>query len=401
MALGTARSVLARRSGLVLALGAVATAAACGGSSTKSTSGNTTANQAPTTSSNSNAADQATLAQVYKGTLSSPDTTPRPGIKGKKIVIISAGQSSISSSIPVNAAKEAAQALGWNVTIYDAQLNPANTPNLVSQAIAAGAQGIVADFDCYTAKAQLEQAKAKGIVVTPIYSYDCDDPYAGKPGTPRLFTGYTNYGPEANKNLGAFAEKYGFAQGQAAIAATGGKAKVIFFNDSEATVLHYTGTGFLDAIKQCSGCKVVANIDFKGLDLGPTLQQRAATTILQHPEANVVKSPFTAATLLSIAPAVQQSGRASKLYVMGGEGFQPELDLIRNHQGVNAVMISPSDWTGWAAIDTMNSLFRHEKPAYSGLGWQLVDATHNLPPSGPWVSPVDFKSIYKKAWGVS
>jgi len=113
-----------------------------------------------------------------------------------------------------------------------------------------------------------------------------------------------------------------------------------------------------------------------------------------------VKSPFTAATLLSIAPAVQQSGRASKLYVMGGEGFQPELDLIRNHAGVNAVMISPSDWTGWAAIDTMNSLFRNEKPAFSGLGWQLVDPTHNMPASGPWVSPVDFKTIYKKAWGV-
>jgi ribose transport system substrate-binding protein len=105
--------------------------------------------------------------------------------------------------------------------------------------------------------------------------------------------------------------------------------------------------------------------------------------------------------LLSIAPAVQQSGRASKLYVMGGEGFQPELDLIRNHAGVNAVMISPSDWTGWAAIDTMNSLFRNEKPAFSGLGWQLVDPTHNMPASGPWNSPVDFKAIYKKAWGVS
>jgi ribose transport system substrate-binding protein len=86
---------------------------------------------------------------------------------------------------------------------------------------------------------------------------------------------------------------------------------------------------------------------------------------------------------------------------MGGEGFQPELDLIRNHAGVNAVMISPSDWTGWAAIDTMNSLFRKEKPAFSGLGWQLVDPTHNMPASGPWQSPVDFKAIYKKAWGIS
>ena len=390
------RPLFGRRTGAVLAVATVAFAAACSSSSNTAS----TLNQAPTTGTGA-AADQKVLDQVYKGTLSSPDTASRAAVKNKKIVVISGGQSSISSSVPSNSAVEAAKAIGWGVTLYDAQLNPANVPNLVSQAIASGAQGIVADFDCYQGKSQLEQAKAKHIVVVPIYAYDCNDPYAGKPGTPALWTGYPNYGPEANKNLGAFAEQYGFAQGQAAIAAAHGQAKVVFFNDLEATVLYYTGTGFKNAIKQCSGCKIVDEIDFKGLDLGPTLQQRAATAILQHPEANVVKSPFTAATLLSIAPAVQQSGRASKLYVMGGEGFQPELDLIRNHAGVNAVMISPSDWTGWAAIDTMNSLFRNEKPAFSGLGWQLVDPTHNMPGSGPWNSPVDFKAIYKKAWGIA
>jgi len=394
------RNPSATRSAAAVALATVAFAAACSSSSNTASTSTNNNNQAPTSSSNGSAADQAVLAGVYKGTLTSPDTTSRPGAKGKKIVIISSGQSSISSSIPVNAAKEAAEALGWKVTVYDAQLNPANDPNLMSQALASGADGVVLDaIDCSFVKSQLEQAKAKHVFVVPIYAYDCNDPFAGKGGKP-LFSAYTNYGPEANKNLGAFAEKYGFAQGQAAIAATGGKAKVVFFNDEEATVLHYTGKGFKDAINACSSCKIVADVEFKGLDLGPTLQQRAASVLLQHPEANVVKSPFTAATLLSIAPAVQQSGKASKLYVMGGEGFQPELDLMRNHQGVSAVMISPSDWTGWAAIDTLNSLFIGQKPAYSGLGWQLVDPTHNLPASGPWVSPVDFKAIYKKAWGI-
>jgi ribose transport system substrate-binding protein len=384
-----------RRLGLLCALGTLAVTAACGGSSRPAASN--VSNQAPVASAN--AADQSVLAQVYKGTLTSPDTTSRPGVKGKTIVIISSGQSSISSSIPTNAAKQAAEALGWKVTIYDAQLNPANFPNLMSQALASGADGIILGSDCSYVRSQLQQAKAKGVFTVPVYSYDCDDPFAGKGGQP-LFSAHINYGPDADKNLGAFAEKYGFAQGQAVIAATGGKAKVIYFNDEQATVLHYTGKGFKDAIKACATCSIVADVEFTGLDLGPTLQQRAAAAILKHPEANAVKSPFTAATLLSIAPAVEQSGRASKLFVMGGEGFQPELDLIRNHQGVDAAMISPSDWTGWAAVDTLNSLFRHEKPAYSGLGWQLVDATHNLPGSGPWVAPVDFASIYKKAWGV-
>jgi ribose transport system substrate-binding protein len=382
-----------------LALGAALSAAvlaACSGGTSNSAS----SNQAPGASASSAPVTNPVLAQVYKGTLASPDTTSRAGVKGKNIWIISGGQSSESSSVPVNAAKEAAEKLGWKVHIYDTQLNPANDAPGVSAALAAGADGIILDaIDCSFVKSQLEQAKARGVVTVPIYAYDCDDPYSGKGGQ-RLFSGYINYGPVANKNLGAFAEKYGYAQGQAAIAATDGKAKVIFFNDTQVTVLHYTGQGFLNAIKQCKDCEVVKNIDFTGLQLGPQLLQTAASAILQHPEANVVKSPFTAATLLSIAPAVLQSGRANGLYVMGGEGFADELNLLRNHQGVNAVMISPSDWTGWAAVDSMNSLFQNKKPAYSGLGWQLVDATHNLPGSGAWVPPVDFKAIYLKAWGV-
>ena len=386
-----------RTLGAAAVLAALTVTAACSTSS----NGGTTPTTPPTdTTSASAPVSNPALDAVYTGTLTSPDTSSRPAVKGKKIVIISSGQSSISSSIPVNAAKEAAQKLGWSVSVYDAQLNPANDANLVQQAIASGASGIILDaIDCQFVKSQLEQAKAKGIKVVPIYAYDCNDPYAGKGGT-ALFSAPINYGPAANKNLGAFAEKYGFAQGQAVIAATGGKAKVVYFNDPTVTVLHYTGTGFLNAIKACSGCKVVANVSFTGLDLGPQLQQKAASVLLQHPEANVVKSPYTAATLLSIGPAVTGSGRAGSLYVMGGEGFQPELDLLRNHQGVNAVMISPSDWTGWAAVDTMNSLFQNKTPAFSGLGWQLVDSTHNLPSSGAWVSPIDFKAAYEKAWGV-
>jgi ribose transport system substrate-binding protein len=393
------RSLSSRRSvGTAVAITAISLAAAC---STSSSGGNPPTTQPTDSGASSAPVTDPALAAVYKGTLQSPDTSSRPAVKGKKIVIISSGQSSISSSIPVNAAKAAAQKLGWQVSVYDAQLNPANDANLVQQAIASGADGIILDaIDCQFVKSQLEQAKAKGIVTVPIYAYDCNDPYAGQGGT-ALFSAPINYGPEAAKNLGAFAEKYGFAQGQAVIAATGGKAKVVYFNDPTVTVLHYTGTGFLNAIKQCAGCKVVANVTFTGLDLGPQLQQKAASVLLQHPEANAVKSPYTAATLLSIGPAVTASGRASSLYVMGGEGFQPELDLLRNHQGVSAVMISPSDWTGWAAVDTMNSLFQHKAPAFSGLGWQLVDSTHNLPASGPWASPVDFMAAYEKAWGVS
>ena len=372
--------------------------AGCGGSS--DTSETATPETGPVAPAASGAPAAGDAGLNYKGTLRAPDGSPRPAAKGKKIAILSAGQASISSSVPVAAAEAAAKAAGWQTSIYDVQLNPANAPGLVRQAIAAGVDGIVLQaVDCPGAKGPLQEAKAKGIKVVGIYSFDCDDPVF-KSNDPALFSGQVNYGADAAAGIGQFTEKYGADQAKAVIAATGGKAKVVFFNSPTVTVLNYTGKGFKDEIAKCAECKIVAEIEFAGSELGPNLQQKATTALLQHPEANAVKSPYTSATLLGIAPAVVQSGRASKLYVMGGEGFAPELDLLRANQGVNAVNIAPSDWTGWAAVDSMNSLFNGTAPVDSGLGWQLVDKGHNLPKSGPFLPAVDFKAIYKKAWGV-
>jgi ribose transport system substrate-binding protein len=394
-----------KRSAIVISLLAIALVSACSGSG-----GSGTASKSPSAAPGGQQAPQASVAgqqesaklkALYAGTLKSPSTASRPAVKGKKIVIISAGQSAISASVPVNAAEAAAKKIGWQVSVYDEQLNPANAPGLVRQAISSGADGIILDAtDCPTVKGPLQEAKARGVMVIGIYSFDCNDPAFGGGGGSPLFTGYINYGVAIGRAIDKFTESYGAAQADAMIAATGGKAQVIYFNDLEFVVLKYTGQGFLNEIAKCSGCKVVDKIQFTGTELGSVLQQKAASALLQHPEANAVKSPYTAATILGISAAVSQSGRAGDIYVMGGEGFQPELDLMRAHQGVNAAMIAPSDWTGWAAVDTMNSLFRHEKPAYSGLGWQLVDGQHNLPASGPFVSSVNFKSIYEKAWGV-
>ena len=391
---------LNKRPTTLVGVGAIAALllAGCGGGS-ETEAALDSAPVAPAASGAASSGDGALAAQ-YKGTLREPDGSSRPIAKGKKVAILSAGQASISSSVPVAAAEAAAKAAGWTPVVYDVQLNPANAPGLVRQAIAAGVDGIILQaVDCPGAKGPLQEARAKGIEIVGIYSFDCNDPVFNATSEPPLFTGRVNYGPQIT-DYGPFTESYGADQAKAVIEATGGKAKIIFFNSPSVTVLNYTGRGFKKEIEKCAECEIVAEIEFAGSELSPNLQQKATTALLQNPDANVVKSPYTSATLLGIAPAVVQSGRASKMYVMGGEGFEPELNLLRAGQGVNAVNIAPSDWTGWAAVDTLSSLFNDTPVMDSGLGWQLVDKGHNLPKSGPFVPPVDFKAIYKKAWGV-
>jgi len=386
--------VLTRRSAtpLAAALALILALAACGSDDSTGTK------EAGTGGGDYLAAAKARAEQSFKGTNTTPDTTSRPPAAGKKVVVISGGQSALSSSVPSDAAVEAAKAIGWDVTLYDQKLDPTNATALIRQALAAGADGIVLDAtDCPFAKQALQEAKAKNVKVVPIYAFDCNDPIFGSGGE-QLFSGIINYGKKA-ADIDAFTKSYGADQAAAIIAATDGKAQVVLFNDSEFTVLKYTAMGFKEEMAKCGGCKIVAEVDFKAAELGPTLQQKAQSILLQHPEANAVKIPYTAAALLGISPAVVASNRKDKLYVMGGEGFAPELDLIRTDKGLNAVNIVASDWTGWAAIDTLNSLFAGKPPADSGLGWQLADRDHNLPASGPFVPAIDFKAAYKKAWG--
>jgi ribose transport system substrate-binding protein len=385
------------------ALGAVAVvaAAACS-SSSKSSTPTTTAGSATTiagataTTVDPLAGAQAAVTKAEQSTNVDVNPTPRPAVKGKHIVVISQGQSSPSSEIPSDGAVAAAKAIGWQVDLYDAKLQPGMYPTLVRQAIAAGADGIVDDAgDCQGAEQAFQEAKAKGIVVIPIYAYDCNDSKGG--GGPAVFSGTVSYGTRA-PDIDKYAELYGSNQADYMIASSHNTAKIIDINDPEFVVLLWKNQGLVDTINASQGSKIVDTLNVTTSDiLSGQLVAKIQAELLRFPDANWVYSPYTYITQLGIVPAL--AGKAG-IDVMGGEGFQTELDFLRQAK-ITAVNIISSEWEGWAAVDTMNSIFRGEKPVDSGIGFTLTDKDHNLPASGNYVPTIDFKSEYKKAWGVS
>ena len=280
------------------------------------------------------------------------------------------------------------------------KLMPSNYADLVRQAIAAHVNGIILDaIDCDTVKGPLQQAKAAGIAVTAMYAFDCNDPHAGG-GTTSLFDGITNYGAK-NSNLDAFTESYGSDQANYIIAKSDNKAKIIAIQDPEFTVLYYTLAGFPKTIAASHGSQIIATLDITQQDiLDGNIVTKIQAELQRYPDATWIKSPFTYATTIGIVPALGTN--PNHIQVMGGEGFHDELDDIRSGK-ISATNAISSDWTGWAAVDTLNSIFNHTKPVDSGIGWTLVDATHNLPtdPASDYIPPVDYKTEYKKAWGVA
>jgi ribose transport system substrate-binding protein len=342
---------------------------------------------------------QATQAAI-SGTYHEPSAQPRPAAPGKKLAVISSGQNAISSLVPASAVMEAAKVIGWDAKLYDGKLDPKSWPGLVAQAVASGVAGIVlVAVDCPAVAQPLAEAKAKGIKIVGIFAFDCNDPLFGGNG-PALFSSYVDFGPPVNRNIDDFSDLYGADQANTMIAQTDGKAKVVLVTDNEFTSIRHVIQGFRNTIAKCATCSIVGEVDIKAADLTTPNAAAAVLKVLQdHPEANAVKSPYTAATLAAVSPAVMKTNRAASLYVMGGEGFEPELDLIRKHQGVSAVTIIPSDWYGWAAVDTMNSLFIGQEPADSGLGWQLIDDEVNPPSNNAYKPTIDFRTAYRTAWG--
>jgi ribose transport system substrate-binding protein len=382
----------------MVAFAAAAMALAACGSSSKS-KGQTSATTAAGGSGGNSAVQKAAAATATaeKGTNRNVDPTPRPAAKGKHVVVISNGQASDTSSIPSNAVVAAAKALGWQVDLYDAKLNPANFAPLVRQAVAAGADGIVLDaIDCQTVQQPLQEAKAKNIAVIGIYAFDCTDPHAGGQAQ-GLYSTPINLGPKS-KDFGAFVESYAVDQANYIVADSNNKAKIIAIQDPEFTILYYTLQGFKNAIDASGGAQIVETVNMTVSDLATgQLVPKLQAAFLRHPEATWVKSPFTAVTTIGIVPAL--GAKAGQVKVMGGEGFVAELDLMRQGK-VTAANIFSAEWLGWASIDTMNSVFLKQTPVDSGIGWTIVDKDHGLPPSGPFNPPIDFKSEYKKAWGV-
>ena len=332
-----------------------------------------------------------------------PPTSGPLAVKGKKVWIISCGQLLESCKVTAAAALEAAKKIGWDAQVVDGQLSDAAQADGVTQAVAAGVDGIImTGIDCSKVQAPLAAAKAKGIKLISFYAFDCDDPALDQPGAPMLDSN-VNFGPQFAK-YGDVSIEWGKVKAEYIISKTKGKAQIIDLVNQDYLVMQYIEKGFLEGLKACPDCKVVDAGKWIQSDvLDGKLKEKLAAALQQHPEATVVHAPID--PLFAFAVNAPTAGK--NLMTIGGEALPGNIDFIRT--GIETAAVAfPHVWTGWAAIDTMNRLFAGEKAADipdSGIGWQVVDKDHNLPPTGDYVPQVkgqaiDFKAGYAKVWGV-
>lgn len=389
-----------QRAVVLLALGAMLSlTAACGESA--GGSGGTTAPEVVEEA-------KAALAENRQGTdRALPASAPKPQA-GTNVWVISCSQAAEGCSRPAAGIEEAAEVIGWQVTVFDGKGSPEVFAEGIRSAIADKADAIILDaVDCVAVKSALEEARQAGVKIYGIFSMDCDDPFVG--GEP-LFDAELTY--EGGMSFGEYAEgPFIRSLADYVIAETDGEAQIIEFTQDDALIAKHLNKGFEDRIKDCAGCTIVAEVPITFNDLiSGKLQAKAEAALTRYPQANVLYGLYDSALILGISQAVVASGRNDDLLVPGGEGLTPNIGFVRDNKGQDSVIGSPANWLGWAAVDGVNRLLQGEPQVDAGIGWQTLDREGPLPEETTYYDgniddegnpKVDYRAHYQKIWSGS
>lgn len=369
--------------------------AGCASDQSSSAGDRSTAAQTPQSADGSgSAADLPSMDAIYAGTEHAPPATSPPPAKDKNVWWINCGAASDGCNDPALAGEEAAKALGWDVTVYDAQF--VNYSTGIRQAIAAGADAIVTHgMDCSANLQALKEARDAGIAILGAEDLDCNedggdfDAY----NVPFIPNETTQTMPEY------FEKAWGGAMADYVVAKTNGQAKIIQVTNTEGFGKNIAA-GQLAQLEKCSGCEVVETVESTGVTQSDgTLTAKFKAALAAHPEANAVLYPWdTVVSLAGLSAAIKQAGRGDMIVVSEG-GYAPTQDLIRKgDEGLTAVNSNSAGIVGWSAMDALNRYFNGTAPRPEGLGFRMIDKDNGVPASGGYVSPIDYKTLYMQAW---
>ena len=377
--------------GALVALSLVATAG-CGGDDDNASSA------AASKTTGAGAQSHTKLAALYKGTFSAfPTSAPKPKA-GVSVWVISLNEASPGVHSATQGIVDASKVLGWQTRVVDTKGAPDAATAGIKQAVAAKADVVVLNIiECGVVEAAAKQVKAAGIKLVAMNAADCDAPNVRHEAIFDAAEGFTPGG------WYPFLRELGQVRADWALSQLDGNAgKVLVLHQTDNHGLGVLDKTFTDGVKRdCPECEVV-NVPFVYSDLNTQLKGKVQAALVKNPDATVMVFPFDATLALGGAAAIQGSGRAGKLKVMGGECAASTVDLIQSGT-VTACVGNPYNWVGWQLVDNVNRLLNSQPLAKPSVGMQLVDKMHNLPPtSQDYNGPgTDYAAAYQKIWAAA
>jgi ribose transport system substrate-binding protein len=317
-------------------------------------------------------------------------TEPAKAPPGIKVGIVSCAASIKGCQVQADAAAEAAQLVGWEVNMFDGKANPKTQGAAILDALAWGADVIIASsIDYRTIQLPLKEAEKAGVPVVALgQGGDTPNPL------PVLKEG------ELAWTFAVDVDNYalGTTIGEWIIEDSGGKANIIVYTDREFDSVMTQHQGVLDALAKCEGC-TVATDEFTASQIATTLGRQVVGYLRAHPDVDYIYAPFDPSAFVMVA-AIRQAGLGDRVRLASLLGNEENIDLIRKGDVQVATMAFDTAYSGYAAIDQVIR-YLNKQPLFDPHGenvpYMVLDET-NLPESGNWRSDSGYKEKFEALW---
>lgn len=374
---------------LAVTAGAVISALAVAGCSSSTASANSGASKA--------ASENVAAAKALVKQASGDVTWTDPGgpidvskFAGKTIWVIVSDYSIPFLQTVVANMKQAAQAAGVKLQVFDGKGITQTAANGIEEAVGAGAAAIdiISVNTQYVATAVADANKAN-IPVIGILNTDAHQPIE-KGAAAEVTIDYALSG----KELVAYA-----------VANTNGPVDGFFLTLPSIATFTAMKQGIQDGFATYCSSKCTLNIanltegNFKN-----ETQSDTSSGLLRYPSTNWVFPAIDAMAQFSV-PSIITAGKAKTVQVGSINAFEANLKFISEGNVQSVDVGNSNSWLGWAAIDRSLRAMAGAKPSVVTIPVRLFDKANlkgiDLSNEAQLFPGVDFRANYKKLWGVS
>lgn len=363
---------------VLLAAAGLATVMALAGCSTETSASNDTGDSAAAVDVSSyQTAAEAAMEPITEFT--GPSTGPEAKAD-VKAMYIACGFAAEGCKVPADAAVEAGEAIGWDVTAVDGLFDPQVYSRSIDDAINQGFDVIILSSVSSEAVAeQVKKARAAGIVVGSYGS-----------GNTASDTGVNYDVPTPGEEMGEGIANFLVWQTEGQLVAD------LLLSPEFGTTVIYQDT-VKKVIEGCATCSIAKTDTFTSPTASTTLPTTVTSNLTQNPEINAVIAPYDT-SMFSVIPAMIAAGQTSQL-VTGYDGTSAMLQFIRDGKAA-ATEGSANGWGAWAAIDNANRILQGEEPVDQNVPSRLftADNVDQVPAGQQWDGDVDYQAAFTKIW---
>jgi ribose transport system substrate-binding protein len=307
-------------------------------------------------------------------------------LKGKTIWYLP-----VSAEIPVlqveaAGVKQAAAALGMTYRTCDGQNLPADASACITQAVSAGAAGIITDsIDPTAVSTAISDAVTHKV---PIVS--AEDVGKSAPGLQ-----FTSLGDPESEPVAA----------NWIIANSGGKANVLTASVSGNRGTVSAENAFVSTMKKnCPSC-ALASVSAPPPEL-TNITSAVSTALLQHPSTTYAFAQFDFLEPLA-AKGIQTAGK--KLQIVSTNAVLADMKAIKTG-GQVADIGANRNFLGWQAVDRLARMMLDKPaPTHTTVPIRVFDSTNigSIPltqaasVSGIWWGPLTYRRKFEQLWGVA